>query len=79
MIKNKPLFFRIFVVSTYSFFIATAVSFWKDYKNSVLRKAQLFKNTVSKNHFFTHVKKNYFQKEGVIFGFGQFPLKPLFL
>ena len=43
-------------------------------------KTQLFKNTVSKTHFFTHVKKNtFFKEKDAIFGFGQFPLKPLFL
>ena len=30
-------------------------------------KAQLFKNTVSKTHFFTHVKKTPFSKEKVSF------------
>ena len=40
-------------------------------------KTQLFKNTISKTHFFTHVK-NIFAKKNVISGFGQFPLKPLF-
>ena len=39
----------------------------------------LFKNTVSKTHFFAHVKKTPFSKKRCHFGFGQFPLKPLFL
>ena len=56
-----------------------AVFFWKHYKNSVFSKTQLFKNTVSKTHFFTHVKKTPFSKKNVIFGFGQFPVKPRFL
>ena len=42
------------------------------------KETQLFKNTVSKTHVFTHVnKKTIFTKKCVIFGFGQFPLKPL--
>ena len=80
MPKNNPLFFtNSLFFSTYSFCFWKAVFCWKHYKNSVFRKAQLFKNTVSKTHFFTHVKKHLFPKKGVIFAFGRFPLKPLFL
>ena len=80
MFKNNPLFFINFLFfSTYHFCFWKAVFCWKHYKNSVFSKTQLFKNTVSKTHFFNHVKKHLFQRKGVIFGFGQFPLKPLFL
>ena len=79
MFKNNPLFFINFLFcSTYIFCFWKAVFLWKHYKHSVFSKAQLFKNTVSKPHFFTHVKKHLFPKKGVIFGFGLFPLKPLF-
>ena len=36
------------------------------------RKAQLFKNTVSKTHFFTHVKKDLFQKKMSFLVLGNF-------
>ena len=79
MFKNNPLFFiNVLFFSTYSFCFWKAVFCWKHYKNSVFRKTQLFKNTVSKTHFFNHVKKHLFQRKGVIFDFGQFPLKPQF-
>ena len=91
--KNKPpkntilpcsktthhFFINFLFFSTYSFCFWKTVFCWKHYKNSVFRKTQLFKTTVSKTHFFNHVKKHLFQRKGVIFGFGQFPLKPLFL
>ena len=80
MFKNNPLFFINFLFcSTCRLCFWKAVFCWKHYKNSVYSKTQLFKNTVSKTHFFTHVKKHLFQEKCVIFGFGQFPLKPLFL
>ena len=73
MFKNNPLFFINFLFfSTYHFCFWKAVFCWKHYKNSVFSKTQLFKNTVSKTHFFNHVKKHLFQRKGVIFGFGQF-------
>ena len=65
--------------STYSFCFEKLCFCWKHYKNSVFRKTQLFKNTVSKTHFFNHVKKHPFPKKGVICAFLQFPLKPPFL
>ena len=76
--KQPTIFHKFSVFSTYSFCFWKTVFCWKHYKNSVFRKTQLFKNTVSKTHFFNHVKKHLFQRKGVIFGFGQFPLKPLF-
>ena len=77
--KQPTIFHKFSVFSTYHFCFWKAVFYWKHYKNSVFSKTQLFKNTVSKTHFFTHVKKHLFQRKGVIFGFGKFPLKPLFL
>ena len=70
MFKNNPLFFINFLFfSTYSFCFWKAVLCWKHYKNSVFRKTQLFKNTVSKTHFFTHVKKTPFSKKRCHFCF----------
>ena len=70
MFKNNPLFFINFLFfSTYSFCFWKAVFCWKHYKNSVFRKTQLFKNTVSKTHFFTHVKKTPFSKKRCHFCF----------
>ena len=64
MFKNNPLFFINFLFfSSYNFCFWKAVFCWKHYKNSVFRKAHLFKNTVSKTHFFTHVKKQLFPKK----------------
>ena len=42
---------------------------WKHYKNGVFWKTQLFKNTVSKTHFFNHVKKTPFSKKRCHFWF----------
>ena len=71
--KQPTIFHKFSVFSTYRFCFWKAVFCWTHYKNSVLRKTQLFKNTVSKTHFFTHVKKKHlFQRKGVIFAFGQF-------
>ena len=70
MFKNNPQFFinSLFFFSSYSFFaLEKAGLCWKHYKNSVFRKTQLFKNTVSKTHFFTHVKKNTFLQKKVSF------------
>ena len=70
MFENNPLFFINFLFFwTYSFCFWKAVFCWKHYKNSVFRKTQLFKNTVSKTHFFTHVKKTPFSKKRCHFGF----------
>ena len=70
MLKHNPLFFINFLFfSTYSFCFWNAVFCWKHYKNSVFSKAQLFKNTVSKTHFFTHVKKTPFSQKRCHFWF----------
>ena len=70
MFKNNPLFFINFLFfSTYSFCFRKTVFCWKHYKNSVFRKTQLFKNTVSKTHFFNHVKKHPFPKKRCHFCF----------
>ena len=70
MFKNNPLFFINFLFfSTYSFCFWKAVFCWTHYKNSVFRKTQLFKNTVSKTHFFNHVKKHLFPKKRCHFCF----------
>ena len=81
MFKNNRLFFINFLFfSACHFCFWKAVFCWKHYKNSAFSKTQLFKNTVSKTHFFHPCQKNTFFKEKVSFlGFGQFPLKPLFL
>ena len=70
MFKNNPLFSINFLFFfTYSFCFWKPVFSWKHYKNSVFRKTQLFKNTVSKTHFFNHVKKHLFQKKRCHFCF----------
>ena len=60
--KQPTIFHRFSVFSTYSFCFWKAVFCWKHNKNRVFRK-QLLKNTVSKTHFFTHVKNTFFQKK----------------
>ena len=59
-------------------FLLQLLCFTQNTKSSVFRITQLSK-TINKSHFFTHPKKRLFQKKGVIFAFGQFPLKPRFL
>ena len=76
--KQPTIFHKFSVFSTYSFCFWKAVFCWKHYKNSVFRKTQLFKNTVSKTHFFNHVKTHLFPKEGVIFVFCNFRWNPYF-
>ena len=80
MFKNNPLFSINFLFFQHTIFAFEKLCFAENTIKIVLseKKKQLFKNTVSKSHFFTHVKKHLFQRKGVIFGFGQFPLKPLF-
>ena len=70
MFENNPLFFINFLFfSSYNFCFWKAVFCWKHYKNSVFRKTHIFKNTVSKTHFFTHVKKQLFPKKRCHFWF----------
>ena len=81
MFKNNPLFFIHFLFFHHTVFVFEKLGFAENTIKIAFseKKTQLFKNTVSKTHFFTHVKKHLFPKRGVIFGFGQFPVKPLFL
>ena len=79
MFKNNPLCFIIFCFFQHTVFDFEKLCFAENTIKIVFSETQLFKNTVSKTHFFTHVKKTPFSKKGVFFGFGQFPLKPLFL
>ena len=81
MFKNNPLFFIKFLFFfNIQFLFLKSCALLKTLKNSVFRKTQLFKNTVSKTHFFNHVKKTPFSKKRCHFCFFlQFPLKPLFL
>ena len=79
MFKNNPLFLINFLFfSTYSFCFWRTVFCWKHYKNSVFRKTQLFKNTVSKTHFFNHVKKHLFPKKVSFLFFCNFRRNPYF-
>ena len=66
--KNKPTIFHKFSFLTYSFCFWKAVLCWKHYK-IVFQENTAFKNTVSKTHFFNHVKKHLFPKRGVIVAF----------
>ena len=75
--KTSHYFSWIFCFFNIPIFTATAVFCWKRYKYSVFRRTQLFKNTVSKNSF--NPSKKHLSKKSVIFGFRQFPLKPLIL
>ena len=80
MFQNNPLFFINFqFFSTYSFCFWKAVFCWKHYKNSVFRKRQLFKNTVSKTHFFNHVKKHLFPKKVSFLFFAISAETPIFI
>ena len=65
MFKNSPLFFIHFLFSfNMHLFYCNCCALLKRYKDSVLRRAQLFKNTVSQNQFFTHPTKTLvFQKK----------------
>ena len=63
---------------TYSVYIATAVFLWKHYKNCVFLKNS-FSKTQLVNPLFHPSQKHLFPQKGVIFGFGQLPLKPLFV
>ena len=65
MFKNNPLFF-IFFFSTYHFAFEKLCFAENTIKIVFSEKTQLFKNTVSKTHFFSHVKKTFF-KETVSF------------
>ena len=84
MFKNNLLFFINFLFFQHNVFAFEKLCFAENNikivfseKKPSFSKTQSY--TVSKTHFFTHVKKHLFQREGVIFGLGQFPLKPLFL
>ena len=77
--KQPTIFHKFSVFSTYSFCFWTTVFCWKHYKNNVFRKTQLFKNTVSKTHFFNHVKNTLFQKKvSFLFFFCNFRWNPNF-
>ena len=52
-------------------FVLQLLCFSENTIKVVFSETQLFKNTVSKTHFFTHVKKTPFSKTGVIFGFAE--------
>ena len=80
--KQPTIVHKFSVFSTYSFCFWKAVFCWKHYKNSVFRKTQLFKNTVSKTHFFNHVKKHPFPKKRCHFLFFFFAISsetPIFI
>ena len=79
-VQKQPTIFHTFsVFSTYHFCFWKAVFCWKHYKNSVFSKTQLLKTQLVKPTFSPMSKKHLFQRKGVIFGFEQLPLKPLFL
>ena len=70
--KTTHYFSSIFCfLFTYSVCIATAVFLWKHYK-MCFQKNTVFKNTVSKTHFFTHVKKTPFSKKRCLLWFWAF-------
>ena len=83
MFKNNPLFFINFL-----FFFNIQFKYLKKLcfaENTIkivfFRKTQLFRNTVSKTHFFNHVKKHTFFKEKcVIFWFWTISVEtPIFI
>ena len=77
--KTTHYFYKFSVFSTYSFAFWKAVLCWKHCKNSVFREKHSFSKTqLVKPSFSTMSKNTFFRKKGVIFGFGQFPLKPIF-
>ena len=72
MFKNKPLFFINFLFFQYTIFDFEKLSFAENTIKIVFfqkKKTQLFKNTVSNIHFFTHVKKTPFSKKRCHFWF----------
>ena len=77
--QTQPHYFSYIFVFQYTAFIATAVLCWKHYKHSVSEEHSFSKTQLVKPTFFAHFKKTPFSKKGVIFGFGQCPLTPLFL
>ena len=76
MFKNNPLFFINSLFFQHTIFVFEKLCFAENTMKRVFQ--EMFKNTVSKTHFFNHVKKHLFAKKGVIFAFLQFLLKPLF-
>ena len=80
MFKNNPLFLHILSVFSTYIFLLQVLCLLKALQPKCFQETQLFKNIVCKKHFFTHAKNTFFQqKRGVILGFGQFPMKPLFV
>ena len=72
-VQNQPTIFHNFSVlfNIHILFLKSCV-FWKHYKNSIFSKTQLLKNTVSKTHSFTHVKKHLFPKKVSFLVLGNF-------
>ena len=66
MFKNNPLFFINFLFfCLHTVFVLQLLCFSENTIKKCFqkKKTQLFKNTVSKTHFFTHVKNTFFQKK----------------
>ena len=78
-VQKQPTIFHQCSVFQHTVFVFESCVLLKTLLKECFQETQLFKNTVSKAHFFNHVKNTVFPKKGVIFAFLQFPLKPLFL
>ena len=66
MLKNNPQFFINFLVFQHTACWLQMLCLLKHFRNSVFRRAQLFKNTVNKTHF-SPLSKNTFFKTKVSF------------
>ena len=69
--KQPTIFHKFSVFSTYSFCFEK-LCFAENTIKKAFRKIQLFKNTVSKTHFFTHVKNTFFKEKVSFLVLGNF-------
>ena len=61
--KQPTIFHKFSFFFQHTVFVFEKLCFAENTIKSVFRKTQLFKNTVSKTHFFNHVKKHPFPKK----------------
>ena len=76
--NNNPLFFINFVLFSTCSFLLQLLCFAENTIQIMLSEEHSFSKTQLVKPTFSPMPKNTCFKKGVIFGFGQFPLKPLF-